>query len=376
MGIFSRGTMLFGAFFAALLMLFAALMTASEPSKADVQVTIAQLEQFLASERAVHAADEDIAPHLLAAELTERLSQPALAGIKLKFSPGKHTAQALDLLADRSEFLDLPAGELPQKNAPSADAQQRMIRSAVSFATDTLNHLPDYLATETTKSFEDIPLLTKTTSMQSGLYPTGTSVHEVAYRNGREVSSRALKPAGGHAAPFLGVHMESLGQFGPVLETIMTDSGKGSIRWGHWEQTSAGMLAVFAYDVPKTASHYRVDFCCASYSVEGSEVEYHGTPAYHGRLSIDPATGAILRVTLRAEFPEFDPQPHVDLMVEYRKVDVSGSGLMCPVRSVAISEAYTWDGKRYWTNFFLNEMTYSNYRRFGSTSRILENAAK
>ncbi len=348
-------------------------MTIPLPSQAATRVTIAQLEQFLGAESAAHAADSDIAQRLLAAELTERLTQPALAGIKAKFRPGRQTAQALDVLADFSEFLDAPAGEIPQRSSPSVAEQKQMIDAAEHFATETLSHLPDYLATETTRSFEDIPVLTKNTSMQSGLYPTGTSVREVTYRNAREVSSQPSPPLRtGTVAHVSGMRMESLGQFGPVLATIMTDSSKGTIGWSHWERSSAGTLAVFSYEAPIEASHYRVDFCCVSNSVEDGDVDYHGTPGYHGTLSIDPATGAILRVTLDAEFPEFDPQPNVDLMVEYRKVNVSGSSLICPARSVAISDGYTWARKRYWTNLFLNEMTYSNYRRFGSTARILD----
>jgi hypothetical protein len=58
-------------------------------------------------------------------------------------------------------------------------------------------------------------------------------------------------------------------------------------------------------------------------------------------------------------------------MVEYLQVDVSGTGLMCPVRSVAISRAYTYARKRCWTNLFVSEMAYANSHRFGSTARVL-----
>lgn len=344
------------------------------PSRAATQVTVAQLDQFLASENSAHTSDSEVAQRLTAAELTERLTRAQLAWIRAKFSPGPETMQALDLLADRSEFLNLPDAEILRRSSPSAAEQKQMIHSAERFATETLSHLPDYLARETTMSFEDIPVFTKTTSMQSGLYPTGTTVLEVAYRSGREVSSRPLAAPVGHPVRANGSRLESLGQFGPVLATLMTDSVKGTIEWDHWEQTATGILAVFTYSVPQDASHYRVDFCCISNDVEGGLNSFHGTPAYHGTLSIDPATGAILRVTLLADFPEFDPEPDVDLMVEYQNVDVSGGNLICPVRSVALSEAYTWARKRYWTNLYLNEINYTNFHRFGSTARVLESA--
>lgn len=333
------------------------------------RVTVAQVEQFLAAEQAAHAADAQIAQRLLAVELSERLSGSALARISAKYHPGPETADALKLLEDLSEFCDPAADELLRKSAPPGDEQQAMIRSAGSFATETLKHMPDYLATRTTERFEDVPIFSGKTEMQSGLHPVGTSVYEVAYRKGREVSSRAVP--GRSAGRLQGPRLESAGEFGPVLATIMTDAAKGKVSWSRWEQTSAGAAAVFDYDVPKEASHYRVDFCCVSESGGEGPQAYHGMPAYHGTLSIDPATGAILRVTLTAEFPGFDPEAHVDLMVEYREVDVGGTGLMCPVRSVATSEAYTLENKRYWRNLYVNEMTFTNYRRFGSTVRVL-----
>lgn len=356
-------------------MLCAALVAALLPSSAAQQVTVAQLEQFLAAEHTAHATDSDIARKLFSAELSERLTDASLARIKAAYTPGEKTGEALDLIADESAFLDPPAGELPQKNVPSAAEQEQMIRAAENFTTNTLSHLPDYLATRTTRSFEDIPIFMRHDSMQSGLHFVGTSVREVTYRNGREVSSRALDTSGESRARSYGPHLDSAGEFGPVLETIVSDSAKSRIGWSHWEQTSAGMVAVFTYNVPKEASHYRIDFCCAFGPADLEPRAYRGTPAYHGTLSIDPSTGAILRVTLEAQFAEFQPQPEVRLMVEYRRVNVSGSSLMCPVKGVDISKAYTYDEKRYWTNLFINEMTFTNYHRFGSTVRMLGSAA-
>jgi hypothetical protein len=354
-------------------LLIAALATVVLPLLTAQQVTVAQLEQFFAAERAARATDSDIAEKLISAELSEQLTERSLAQIKAAYTPGEKTAEALDVIADESEFLDPPAGELPEKSAPSAAEQQQIILAAGAFATNTLSHLPDYLATRTTRSFEDVPIFTGNVSMQSGLHLAATSVREVTYRNGREISSRALDPGGSRARSY-GPHLDSEGEFGPVLKIIVSDSAKGRVSWSHWEQTSAGEVAVFTYNVPNEASHYRIDFCCAFSPADLDPRAYHGTPAYHGTLSIDPTTGAILRVTLQAEFAEFQPQPEVRLMVEYRRVEISGSSLICPVKGVNVSQVYTFDGKRYWTNFFVNETRFTNYHRFGSTVRMLDSA--
>lgn len=356
-------------------MLCAALVAALLPSSAAQQVTVAQLEQFLTAEHTAHATDSDIARKLFSAELSERLTDASLARIKAAYTPGEKTGEALDLIADESAFLDPPAGELPPKNAPSSAEQQQIILAAEDFATNTLSHLPDYLATSTTRSFEDIPIFTRNASMQSGLHPAGTSVREVTYRNGFEFSSRTPDTPGESRARSYGPHLDSEGEFGPVLKTIVSDSAEGRISWSHWEQTPTGMVAVFTYDVPKEASHYRIDFCCAFSPTDVEPRAYRGTPAYHGTLSINPSTGAVLRLTLQAEFAEFQPQPEVGLMVEYRRIEVSGSSLICPVKGVNVSKAFTYDEKRYWTNLFINETTFTNYHRFGSTVRVLGSPA-
>lgn len=351
------------------------LVAALMPSSAAQRVTVAQLEQFLAAGRIAHTSDTYIAQKLFSAELSERLTEVSLARIKAAYTPGQKTEEALNLIADESAFLDPPAAELPQKNAPSPAEQQQIIAAAEDFAANTLSHLPDYLATSTTRSFEDVPIFTRNAGMQSGLHPTGTSVREVTYRNGFEFSGHMLDTPGENRSRSHGPHLDSEGEFGPVLKTIVSDSAKGRIGWSHWEQTPAGMVAVFSYDVSKGASHYRIDFCCAFSPADVEPRPYRGTPAYHGTLSIDPSTGAVLRLTLQAEFAEFQPQPAVGLMVEYRRVEVSGSSLICPVKGVNVSKAYTYNEKRYWTNLFINEMTFTNYHRFGSTVRMLGSPA-
>jgi len=34
------------------------------------------------------------------------------------------------------------------------------------------------------------------------------------------------------------------------------------VTFSHWEQTPAGLAAVYRYSVPKAASHYTVNYCC------------------------------------------------------------------------------------------------------------------
>ncbi len=344
-------------------------------ARAAERVTVEQLEQFLAAQQAVHTTDEATAQKLGAVELSERLTELKLERLKAEFHPGEKTAMALDVLADLSAFLEPPAGKLPDKAAPGAEAQHEMIAAAMNFATVTLKHLPNFLATRTTESFEDVPVLTPDSSFQSGMHAVGTGVREVAYRNGREFASDEPTAAGAenaHAAP---AALASAGEFGPVLETVMTDSAHGKIGWSGWEQSATGVDAVFHYEVPKQAAHYQIEFCCIRNPVTGSLDTYRGKPGYHGSITVDPSSGAVLRLTLEADFDGLDDPPNFGLLVVYGEVEISGGSLMCPLKSAVVLRGKVLARKREWDVVHVNDVGFSDYRRFGSTARMVTGQA-
>jgi hypothetical protein len=158
--------------------------------------------------------------------------------------------------------------------------------------------------------------------------------------------------------------LTSIGEFDEDLGIIVADSVKGKISWSHWEQTSAGLLAVFQYEVPKEASHFKIYFCCGWDPAANADISYDGTPAYHGSLSIAPSNGAILRSTLEVEFDSFDPTPSFGVAVQYAQVDTEGQSSTLPIRSVSIGEGTTRAEKRSWINLFIDEVSFTDYHRF------------
>ena len=54
-------------------------------------------------------------------------------------------------------------------------------------------------------------------------------------------------------------------------------------------------------------------------------------------MAIDPATGAILRLTVQADLPFGSPILQGDVMVEYGPAEIGGKTYTCPIRSVSIS---------------------------------------
>jgi hypothetical protein len=362
------------------------------PCCAAVQsVTVEQLKQMLAAQQTAGNNDGDRAQQLNSLELTEQLTQPTLDRFTAEFKPGPNTALSLKLLADSSAFLEPPAGELLEKAPPEIAVQRAMLKSAINFVAVTLHQMPDFLATRVTDSYDDIPLSVTHSGWapHTDLHLAGTFSNHIVYRNGQEVLD--LRPNSSGAKPkneSLPAGLVSIGEFGPALGITLTDTFKGTLKWSHWEQSAAGPVAVYHYEVPPAASHYWVNYCCVRGSQDtvgavtfGADAKsaslesdsYHGTPSYHGNLYLDPATGAVLRFTIESDLKPSDPIMRADILVQYGPIEIDGKSYICPVHSIAISlvksqargDMSDREIRR------INEVSFIDYHRFGSSSRII-----
>ena len=359
------------------------------PSWAAKRVTVAQLEQMLGTERAAHKSEIEIARKISDVELSERLTDVALGRLNKQFASGSRPAMALLLLADRSAFLDPPANELPATPTPDAATQQHLLEAAKRFAVETLPNLPNLLATRTTFSFDDSPQeVTKGGYLERiGLHLIGSSKAEVSVRNEKENPSTRTVAA---SSPAQGGLM-TWGEFGSTLLIILSDSGQGKMAWSHWEKTASGVVAVFHYEVPKTASHYEIDTPLKQVQPNGGSNRWARTggmaattassttamvrtkPGYQGSLWIDPATGTILRVTLVADLKGNSTIERGAILVDYGPVPIADKTVICPVRSLALSSApatvnANFEGA---ATAWLNENLFTDYHMFASTSRIV-----
>ena len=118
------------------------------------------------------------------------------------------------------------------------------------------------------------------------------------------------------------------------------------------------------------------------------------TPGYHGSLSVDPATGAVVRITIEAELKTGDPLIRASTMVEYGPVAIGDRSFICPVRSLALSmenpgtggvqvlssatnNSTAWGGSAarpdHTPIMLVNETSFTRYHRLAATMRILAN---
>jgi hypothetical protein len=358
------------------------------PAGAAKRVTVAQLEQALAAASTAHKADAEMARLIAGMELSERLSEGVLERLDTRLNAGPQVALAIQLLADQSAFLDLPASEMPATAAPDQAAQLRMFDAAAKYVAETMARLPNFLATRTTNRFDDSPQ-----EVKKGAWPVRAGLHQVD-GSSREVSVHLERendfPRNGSAVWEDQRGLASWGEFGTVLGMILGDSVNGKVSWSHWEQTASGVSAVFHYSVPKPASHFEV---VRSVERQGTVAAFvtpraygikagnepstalivHDRRGYEGSLWLDPATGTILRITIEADSKGNVAFQRAAMLVQYGAVEIGGNRFILPVRSLALSkvaisaEMSTGDAPSKW----LNETLFTGYHRFASTTRIL-----
>jgi VWFA-related protein len=342
------------------------------------RVSVAQLEQML--EAAHGSKDNEVAQELSEVELTERMNSTRLSSWKGRL-PGERSRAALVAVADRSAFLALPPADIPAAAPPDPAVRQQMLSRMVEYWTKTMLQLPDFSATRTTILFDEPSPKEDTwkivTSDQS-LHAIETSNTAVLYRDGKEVLDAGSRNGKKKSPRENG--LDTQGTFGPILAVIFHGfSGAHSeFVWSHWERGADGLQAVFRYVVPQAASHFEVNFCCLA-DPDGT-ISLSKIAAYHGEVAIDPATGAILRVTVDAHLEPRLPMLSSAIMVEYGPVVIGEKAYICPTRSVSISR---WRGVTIlteWTQTFgvygrfktmLNDMTFSKYHIFRAQSRVL-----
>ena len=358
--------------------LFAIALATALPGIAAQRVTVGQLESILTEAQSM--PDNDLAEKLSDLRLTERLTSARLSHWRGGM-PGAKSQRALLGLADRSAFLDLPSAELPSKPDPDLSEQRRIMGLAATYVTKSVPQLPRFYATRAITHFEDAPGSAGESSGDGGgtLHAVRISTATVTYRDGGEVVDPGQLKVAKPATPDRG--LKTWGAFGPILALVLLDAAQNKLEWKQWEQGPSGPLAVFRYAVPKNKSHYEVRYCCVATSFGLANEEFHEMSAYRGEISVDPANGTILRLTLEAELGPDDPISRAEIAVEYGPQVLGGESYTCPTNSVSISLAKTLrnvrdsEGRDWPTmgpsQMLLNHVVFEQYHLFRSESRVL-----
>ena len=344
------------------------------------EVTIAQLRSFLLDQQRSKHSDTATANRLSSVWLSERLTSAALSGIINETNPGPEAVKQLRLLADSSALTAPPANDSPTFPAPSSERQRVLLAAGAAYTQTALQHLPDFLAIRVTRRFDNRPLAldAKHSQAKMQMHWIGEFKNQITYRSGAEVTEDSAAPQRTSAELALHPGLVSMGEFGPILSLVFSDFKQGSIAWARWETDPVrGRVAVFHYSVPKSASHYLVDFCCYTLPEdETRELSFREHPAYHGEVVLSPDSGSVLRITIEADLDTSAPIMISQLAVKYDNVEIGGRSYLCPVQSIAMTALHNSKMERIngvGIERHLNEVQYLDYHKFGSSSRMITN---
>lgn len=344
--------------------------------------TIHQLRSDL-EKRSARRSDKSIAEKLSTVQLSQQLTQRTLNSLSREFQFGSRTLAALDFLTLQSALLDPPREEFVKNDPPDNTACSTMFRAAAEFASAALSHMPDFIATRSTSSWDDAPpppnSVTGFVPAFVQIHPSGSSEEDITYREGREVGLDGAAKLSMHTQAQGASGFTSRGEFGPLLRLILSDGFQSRLQWLRWENIADTTAAVFRYSVPESKSKFRLNFCCAliqrgrsgldGSSGSGENVSFGGTPAFQGELYLDPVSGAVLRITVRTIVDKANPVRAAGLAIDYGPVEIGGKTYICPIHSVADATVRFYTGGR--TIRYINRVDFVHYRRFGSESRIL-----
>lgn len=354
----------------ALLILLAGL---TKPLFAVDHKTVKELEVLTAS--AHRTPDAHLAKQLFALQLTERLTTARLTRLKAEL-PGEQSRTALLAIADASAFLNLPASDVPVAAAPDRFVQAALLARTLRYVKNAIPRLPDFLATQRTIHFADGPANGSAPvsgkHYDQGLHLVDKSVGTVQIVAGREELDAGREQQGDREPTVK--KLTVVGVFGPVFTVVLNDVLAGDPAWSRWEQGPGGPMAVFRYDVPEGKSHYAVQ-------VPGEESLLKSNSPYHGEIAVDPASGAVLRLTLIADRKPETPVAKAQILVEYGPIEIGGKAYICPLRSVVLSLARSVDLMHDVYKFSqavnlpyqleLNDVEFRQYHLFHSEMRIL-----
>lgn len=268
-------------------------------------------------------------------KLTERLTPWTREQLEKTYRLGPQGFEALERVADLSALQSPPAADIAPDPAPDAAAQRRIFALAITAGLDGLEKLPPYSVKTSTEYYNNGYCITTDQQMVSDLIynykhkwqGVGPWTSTFAVEEGRESDdpNGPVADPGGLPRP---PNFESWGEFGAQPALILGDITAENLHFLRWEKSPARLVAVFHYDVDARNSHYRVDASC------GKNMPFHSLPPYQGSISIDPQTGAILRLTMQAASQKKDPVFDVATVIDYGPVQLGDTEAILPRRSL------------------------------------------
>jgi VWFA-related protein len=240
----------------------------------------------------------------------------------------------------------LPESAVPR---PTADELQSIIGDARTRAVGYATSLPNFICVEVTDRSVD--------SAGTGNWKHRDTIAELLRYHDKAETRTTLningKRTGTSRADLKGAL--SLGEFGGVLDAVFQPSSKADFQWKETGGLGSGTVQVLSYRVSRQNS---------SWGLAGDN-NWKVYPSFHGLVYVDSATKGIRRITMEADDLPHDFLIHAaSITVDYDYIAIGTHDYLMPIRGTVSMR----EGKR---EAVLNEMEFRDYRRYGSSAKIL-----
>jgi VWFA-related protein len=252
---------------------------------------------------------------------------------------------------------DLPKGALaitPATNAmqpPSSDEMKQLITDTRDRALHYVESLPNFLCIEVTnRSFDP---------NGSGRWKLRDTVMELL-RYSDKSETRTMIEIDGKPASTAREGMKgtfSSGELGGVLRAVFSEKAKTDFEWRETDSLGSSAVQVF---------NYRVEQKNSEFSVVGMN-NLQVMVGFHGQVYIDAAAHNVRRITLIADdMPKNFPTHYTSIGVDYDYVSINDHDYLMPISA----QLRLKQGRH---EAVMNNIEFRNYRRFGSSMRIVPN---
>lgn len=256
---------------------------------------------------------------------------------------------------DAMTGIDLPKGALaitPVTNAvqaPPADEMKQLISDTRERALHYVEALPNFMCIEVTSRSYD--------PSGTGKWKLRDTVTELLRYYDKSESRTMIeidgKPASNAREGMKGTF--SSGELGGVLRAVFAEKARAEFEWRETDTLGTSTMQVFDYRVEQKNSEFSV------VGMDNRQVMV----GFHGQVYIDAAAHNVRRITLIADdMPKDFPTHYTSIGVDYDYVSINEHDYLMP----SSAQLRLKQGRR---EAVMNNIEFRNYRRFGSSIRIL-----
>lgn len=251
---------------------------------------------------------------------------------------------------------DLPKGALAitpvtsAVQAPTPDEVRQLVADTRDRAIHYVESLPNFMCIEVTSRSYD--------PSGSGRWKLRDTVTELLRYHDKSESRTMIEIDGKPATNTAREGMKgtfSSGELGGVLRAVFAEKAKAEFQWRETDTLGTSTVQVFDYHVEEKNSEFSV------VGMNNKQVMV----GFHGQVYIDTAAHNVRRITLIADdMPKDFPTHYTSIAVDYDYVSINNHDYLMPISA----QLRLKQGRH---EAVMNNIEFRNYRRFGSSMRIL-----